>query len=82
MQIRLNKIRLKNFKAFEDITISPNNNFNIIIGENSAGKSTIFEGIHLWEKCYQALILASRKGFYKLSSRSNRYINYQEFNII
>jgi len=82
MRIRLSKIQLKNFKAFEEISISPNNNFNIIIGENSAGKSTIFEAIHLWEKCYQALIMSSRKGFYKVESSTNRYVNYQELDFL
>jgi len=66
MKIRLKKIYLKNFKAFEEMTIYSNESFNIIIGENSVGKSTIFEAIHLWEKCYQTLILESRKGFYKV----------------
>jgi len=82
MQIRLSKIQLKNFKSFEDLTISPNNSFNIIIGENSAGKSTIFEGIHLWEKCYEAFILASRKGFYKVKNSTSRYVNYQELDFL
>lgn len=82
MRIRLSKIQLKNFKAFEEISISPNNNFNIIIGENSAGKSTIFEAVHLWEKCYQAFILASRRGFYKVRKSTNRYVNYQELDFL
>jgi len=82
MRIRLSKIQLKNFKAFEEISISPNSNFNIIIGENSAGKSTIFEAIHLWEKCYQAFVLASRRGFYKVRKSTNRYVNYQELDFL
>jgi len=81
MQIRLSEIQLKNFKSFEDLTISPNNSFNIIIGENSAGKSTIFEGIHLWEKCYNAFIQASRKKFYQVTS-AHRYVNYQELDFL
>ncbi|MFS1440864.1 AAA family ATPase [Vibrio sp. 10N.286.46.E10] len=80
--MRLSKLHLKNFKVFEDIHIYPNTNFNIIIGENSAGKSTIFEGIHLWEKCYQAFILASKKGFYKANSSTSRYVNYQELDFL
>jgi len=82
MQIRLSEVQLKNFKSFEDLTISPNNSFNIIIGENSAGKSTIFEGIHLWEKCYEAFILASRKGFYKIRNTTSRYVNYRELDFL
>ncbi|MGE6391076.1 ATP-dependent nuclease [Psychrobacter pacificensis] len=82
MKLRICKISLKNFKTFEDITIYPNANFNIIIGENSAGKSTIFEAIHLWEKCYQTYILSSRKGFYKVKKSTNRYVNYQDLDFL
>lgn len=82
MKLRISKISLKNFKSFKEITINPNSDFNIIIGENSAGKSTIFEAIHLWEKCYKTYILASRKGFYKVKKSTNRYVNYQELDFL
>lgn len=82
MKLRISKISLKNFKTFKDITITPNSDFNIIIGENSAGKSSIFEAIHLWEKCYKTYILSSRKGFYKVKGTSNRYVNYQELDFL
>ncbi|EIR5790130.1 hypothetical protein ACN56_10075 [Escherichia coli] len=82
MKLRISKISLKNFKSFKNITIVPNPDFNIIIGENSAGKSTVFEAIHLWEKCYKTYILASRKGFYKVKKSTNRYVNYQELDFL
>lgn len=82
MQLRIGRIVLKNFKIFEKLTIYPNSSFNIIIGENSTGKSTIFEALHLWEKCYQTYILASRKGFYKVNNTNNRYVNYQELDFL
>ena len=82
MKLRISKIILKNFKTFKHITINPNLDFNIIIGENSAGKSTIFEAIRLWEKCYKTYILASRKGFYKVKKSTNRYVNYQELDFL
>lgn len=82
MKLRIGKIHLKNFKAFKEISFYPNNDFNIIIGENSAGKSSLFEAIHLWEKCYKTFILASRKGFYKVKKTTNRYVNYQELDFL
>ncbi len=82
MKLRISKISLKNFKTFKDITIFPNTDFNIVIGENSAGKSSIFEAIHLWEKCYKTYILASRKGFYKVKKSTNRYVNYQDLDFL
>lgn len=82
MKLRISEITLKNFKTFKNLTINPNPDFNIIIGENSAGKSTIFEAIHLWEKCYETYILASRKGFYKVKRSTNRYVNYQDLDFL
>ncbi|MEI9534886.1 ATP-dependent nuclease [Moellerella wisconsensis] len=82
MKLRISNITLKNFKTFKKISIQPNPDFNIIIGENSSGKSTIFEAIHLWEKCYQTYILSSRKGFYKVKKSTNRYVNYQDLDFL
>lgn len=82
MKLRIGKIHLKNFKTFKEMTFHPNDDFNIIIGENSAGKSSLFEAIHLWEKCYKTFILASRKGFYKVKKSTNRYVNYQELDFL
>ncbi|WP_025566094.1 AAA family ATPase [Psychromonas sp. SP041] len=82
MKLRISYINLKNFKTFAEISIHPNPDFNIIIGENSSGKSTVFEAIHLWEKCYQTYILGSRKGFYKVKKSTNRYVNYQDLDFL
>ncbi len=82
MKLRISEITLKNFKTFKNLKINPNPDFNIIIGENSSGKSTIFEAIHLWEKCYETYILASRKGFYKVKKSTNRYVNYQDLDFL
>lgn len=82
MKLRIKRITLKNFKTFEEITIHPNPDFNIIIGENSVGKSTVFEALHLWEKCYQTYILASKKSFYKVKKSTNRYVSYQDLDFL
>lgn len=82
MKLRISEITLKNFKTFKNLTINPNPDFNIVIGENSSGKSTIFEAIHLWEKCYKTYILSSRKGFYKVKKSTNRYVNYQDLDFL
>lgn len=52
----IEKIIIKNFKSIQMLTIKCNNKFNIIIGENNIGKTTIFEAIHLWRICYEANI--------------------------
>lgn len=46
--MRIDKIKIKNFKCFEanfEATLNPG--VNIIVGNNEAGKSTIVEAIHL-----------------------------------
>ncbi|MDP3580467.1 MAG: AAA family ATPase, partial [Ignavibacteria bacterium] len=44
---RIEKIILKNFKRFRSITLNCNNNLNVYIGDNEAGKSTILEAISI-----------------------------------
>jgi putative ATP-dependent endonuclease of OLD family len=46
--VRLQKIRIVNFKCFEgEFELEFNKGVNIIVGDNEAGKSTILEAIHL-----------------------------------
>lgn len=70
MRLSIKKINLKNFKTFKSLAFEPNSNFNIIIGENNVDKSTIFEAIQLWKKCYDFSIKADGRGFYKLENNS------------
>jgi len=43
----LKKIRIKNFKSFEDFTLEFNAGLNILVGDNESGKSTVLEAVHL-----------------------------------
>jgi len=43
----INKIKIKNFKIFEDFELDLNKGLNVIVGDNEVGKSTILEAIHL-----------------------------------
>lgn len=79
--MRISRIAIKNFKSFRDLTIFPNDSFNIIIGENNSGKSTLFEAIHLWEKCYKTLIQNSGKKFYQVEG-NHRYLAYNELDFL
>ena len=67
MKLTINKIKVDNFKGFNSLEFSPNKDFSIIIGENNSGKSSIFEAIQLWKRCYDLSIKADDKGFYKTS---------------
>ncbi|MBY3489407.1 ATP-dependent nuclease [Rhizobium laguerreae] len=44
----ISKVKIKNFKCFEDwFEVALNDGVNIIVGNNEAGKSTLLEAIHL-----------------------------------
>lgn len=45
--MKLSKLRIKNYKKFEDILIELNENVNIFVGENDSGKTTILEAISM-----------------------------------
>ncbi len=77
----INKIKLENFKAYSSLEIHCNNSFNVIVGENNIGKSTIFEAISVWKYAYDSLIQSRNKNrFYKASS--NYYLPFSALNQI
>ena len=75
--MHIEKIKLENFKTFKCIEFSCNQIFNIIVGENNIGKSTIFEALILWKFAYDTLIQERNKSkFYKAAT--NYYIPFSE----
>ncbi|KSU59062.1 ATP-dependent endonuclease [[Bacillus] enclensis] len=43
----LKKVKIYNYKSYEDFSLDFDNNYSIIIGNNGAGKTTLLEAIHL-----------------------------------
>ncbi|MBR2109467.1 MAG: AAA family ATPase [Ruminococcus sp.] len=43
--MRINKLRIINYKLFQDVIIEMNDNVNIFVGENDSGKTTILESL-------------------------------------
>ncbi len=43
----ISKIHIENYKIFESFTLEFNDDLNILVGDNEAGKSTILEAINL-----------------------------------
>ncbi|MEZ9647468.1 ATP-dependent endonuclease [Vibrio sp. 10N.261.52.C2] len=78
MKLVIKTIKIENFKGFESLEFEPNDNFNIIIGENNIGKSSVFEAIQLWKRCYDLSIKSDDKGFYKSSPQSNLYLPFSD----
>lgn len=50
--MKLNKLKIKNFKQFRDQEFEFNDDINIIVGDNESGKSTVLEAI---ETCLNLL---------------------------
>jgi len=44
----LRKLYLKNFRAYHEITVSFDSNFNVIVGKNDVGKSTILDALAIF----------------------------------
>lgn len=60
----LTRICIKNFKGIKDTTVNCETDYNVFIGENNVGKTTIFEAIHLWKRCYDLNVKKKNDGFY------------------
>ncbi len=73
--MHIEKIILNNFKAFSYLEFNCNNNFNVIIGENNIGKTTLFEALSLWKFAYDNLIQDNGRKFYQAGTS-----NYLSFN--
>lgn len=54
--MHISKLKIKNFKCFDDIEFTFDQNFNLIIGENNSGKSTIFDALRLWQFAFQKFL--------------------------
>jgi hypothetical protein len=52
------------------------------MSKNNIGKSTIFEAILLWEKCYNLLITSNKKQFYKASGSLSQYLSFQDLDFL
>lgn len=81
MGLIVTSIKLEMFKSYENVTINFNTKFNVIIGENNIGKTTIFEAMLLWKKCYDINIATNRKAFYK-KTNNNIYLNFEELHFM
>lgn len=60
----LRKIYIKNFKSIKETTIYAEQDYNVWIGANNNGKTSVFEAIHLWKMCYNLNIKQKPTGFY------------------
>jgi len=80
--MKIQKLMIKSFKVFEDVSFNFNEQINIFTGINNSGKTTILEAIALWSECFNKLIRQARqkdtnlslvKGDYRLGKKSNYF---------
>ncbi|MFM7622431.1 MAG: AAA family ATPase, partial [Alphaproteobacteria bacterium] len=72
--MRIESIRLKNFKAFQDVHIEKIPPFCVIIGANGSGKSTLFDVFRFLKHCLNSNVrkaLQDRGGFHEVVSRDH-----------
>ena len=72
--MQIESIRLKNFKVFQDITLSDIPPFCVIVGANGTGKSTLFQVFGFLKDCLTYNVGAavqSRGGWHELVSRGH-----------
>ncbi len=70
--MKIETIRLKNFKAFEDVELRDIPSFCIVVGANGAGKTTLFDVFGFLKDCLAYNVsraLRSRGGFNEVVSR-------------
>jgi predicted ATPase len=70
--MKIESIRLKNFKTFQDVEIKNIPNFCVIVGANGVGKSTLFDVFGFLKDCLThnvARALQARGGYKEVVSR-------------
>lgn len=78
LKLKIKKIYIKNFKCINKLEIQCDEDFNVIIGQNNIGKTTILESILLWKKCYDISIQKSDNKFYA----SAKNLNFKELDFL
>ncbi len=72
--MKVERIRLKNFKAFRDVTLEGISPYTVFVGANGVGKSTLFDVFGFLRDCLRDNVrsaLAKRGGFKEVISRGH-----------
>ena len=72
--MRVERIHLKNYKAFSDVTIEGIQPYSVFVGANGTGKSTLFDVFGFLRDCLQENVRAAlnrRGGFREVVSRGH-----------
>jgi predicted ATPase len=72
--MKIETIRLRNFKAFQDVELNNIPNFCVIVGANGTGKSTLFDTFGFLKDCLNLNVtraLQARGGYKEVISREH-----------
>jgi predicted ATPase len=72
--MKIERIRIKNFKALQEVTLADVQPFTVFVGENGVGKSTLFDVFGFLRDCLKDNVKAAvqkRGGFRELATRGH-----------
>jgi len=72
--MRIEQIRLKNFKMFQDVTVKGVQPFTVLVGANGSGKTTFFDVFGFLRDCLKDNVraaLTKRGGFKEVVTRGH-----------
>jgi AAA15 family ATPase/GTPase len=79
--MKIKSLTLKHFKTYKEVKINCSQDFNIIIGPNNIGKSTIIESILLWQACLN-LFINDRKPSKLFVGTKDKYLSFKDLYFI
>ena len=60
--MRVDRLTIQNFNGFESCEIAFNPHFNLLVGDNASGKSTVLDAIAILLDCWVGSIKSEKKG--------------------
>jgi predicted ATPase len=78
--VKLERIRIRNFKALKDVTMSDIKPFTVLVGANGVGKTTFFDVFGFLRDCLRDNVrpaIAKRGGFKELVTRGHEKENIE-----
>lgn len=78
--MRINKLKIRNFKGFENEEITFNGNLTVAIGNNTSGKTTMLHAIQIGLGAYLQSLKSLRggKAFRRNFTESDRFLRYSQ----
>jgi predicted ATP-binding protein involved in virulence len=78
--MKINHIRIKNFRGYEDLEVNLNPNFNLFIGDNGSGKTAILEALTVAiGSFFLGIRGANARGFHKKDIRIATFEHSEEY---